>query len=125
MKPAMAIKRIDAMILYANDLERTVHFYRELGLPLEEEDHGSGPLHYALDLGGAHIAVFAGKPGQAPARGAAGGAVLGFQVDSLEESFARAKAAGASVILEPQKVSWGARCLIGDPDGRVVELNQA
>jgi len=39
--------RIGALVLFASDLERTVAFYRVLGVPLHVDDHGEdeGPLH--------------------------------------------------------------------------------
>jgi uncharacterized glyoxalase superfamily protein PhnB len=121
----MALKYLDSLILYSSNLSKTVEFYTKLGLPLEHEDHGSGPVHYACELQGAHIAIFESKPGDALKRGFGGATQFGLQVDSVDETFQIAIKAGAKVIIEPQSAPWGKRAIIEDPDGRPLELNQA
>lgn len=119
----MSVKFIDSLILYAADLKRTCEFYSRLGVPLEEEKHGDGPVHFAGELGSAHIAVFAAKPGNALKRGEGGATQIGFRVDSVEKALA--SVAGAKVLIPLQEVPWGKRAVIEDPDGRPVELNQS
>ena len=120
----MGIKHIDALIMYASDLKKTVEFYRKLGVPLETEEHEEGPLHYACELGHAHVAVYESKPGAALMRGFGGASQFGLRVDSLEETYGIAVAAGAKTIIAPMTAPWGRRAVIEDPDGRPVELNQ-
>jgi lactoylglutathione lyase len=124
MKPRMAISFIDSLILHSSRLEKCAAFYRELGLSLEHEQHGDGPVHYAGELQGAHIAIYEAKPGTAGARGIGGATQIGFRVSSLEETFRLVVEAGAKVLVEPQTVPWGKRVVVEDPDGRPVELNQ-
>lgn len=115
---------IDAAIFTAADPVKTTAFYRALGLPLEEERHDDGPPHFACDVGGAHIAVYGAAKGRSrPARKHA--AMLGFRVESLAKTLASLRRAGAKVLVEPQTVPWGRRAIVGDPDGRKVELNEA
>ncbi len=121
----MGIRSLDALILYSEDLNKSVEFYRKLGLPMEAEDHGDGPVHYACELNNAHVAIFEAKPGQALKRGSGGAMLFGLQVDSLEETLGFAVAAGATILIPRQNVPWGERAVIEDPDGRPVELNQA
>ena len=45
------VKSIDAVILSTARVRETVAFYRVIGLPLDEELHSEGPLHYAGELG--------------------------------------------------------------------------
>lgn len=117
---------VDAVVLHCADLERSAGFYRELGLPLKHEDHGGGPVHYACELGPVHFALFAaGAGGEALARGTAGAGMVGLQVASVEDAYARALAAGGEGVQEPDDFPWGRRALVKDPDGRVVELNRA
>lgn len=96
-----------------------------LGLPLEKERHESGPVHFACEIAGVHIALYAGRSGEALKRGDGGAAQFGFQVESVDEAVEAAKAIGASVLIEPEEAPWGRRAVVQDPDGRPVELNQA
>lgn len=116
---------VGALIMFAGDVDATVAFYRTIGIPLEEESHGEGDVpHYACDIGGCHVAVFPGEPGDGPASGfrSVGSAFAGFVVSSVEDAVAQAMASGAPLIEEPVQRHWGVRALVGDPDGRVVEL---
>jgi hypothetical protein len=62
MKP-----RLGSLILFSSRIEDEVAFYRSLGVPLEPEVHDEdGPIHYACDLDGAHIALYESSPGEAP-----------------------------------------------------------
>ena len=120
------VERIDALVLSTARLQQTGAFYRALGVPLEEERHEEGPLHWACDLGGAHFAIYeTAEPGDAPGRGLGGSTLFGLRVASLEDAFAAAAAAGGTVLVPPQDVPWGRRAVVADPDGRPVELNQA
>lgn len=119
------IRGVDALVLWTPRLAEAAAFYRALGLPLEEERHDDGPVHFACELGPVHFALYASPPGQAPGRTAGGATQLGFRVESLERALAAARAAGAPVVVEPQEVPWGRRVVVLDPDGRAVELNEA
>ena len=48
---------IASLVLFTGDFEGTAAFYRALGLPLIDEDHGDGPRHLAIELGPVHFAV--------------------------------------------------------------------
>lgn len=124
MKRSPRAPFIDAAIFTAADPRRTVAFYRALGLPLEEERHDDGPLHFACEVGGAHIAVY-GAPKGKRRPGRTHGAMLGFRVGNLVKTLGALKRTGAKVVVEPQKVPWGRRAIVQDPDGRKVELNEA
>ena len=107
----------------AADPVRTAKFYRAVGLALEEERHDDGPLHYACDLNGAHFAVYGAAGRRKPARVHA--AMLGFRVASLAKTLLALRLIRAKVLVRPQKVPWGRRAIVQDPDGRKVELNEA
>lgn len=123
----MSVPELGALILFAGELGRVVAFYRALGLPLAEERHGTGPAHFACELGGVHLAVFAaadGAPGAPSAQAfrSAGSSFPGFAVASVERTVAELRALGAEVEQEPVRTPWGVRALVRDPDGRVVEV---
>jgi hypothetical protein len=61
-----------------------VEFYRTLGLPLVEEDHGDGAQHWACDVDDIHLAVLATDgAGDAPSYHEPGSTFCGFVVDDV------------------------------------------
>ena len=59
-------------VLFSGRVKETVAFYRALGVPLADEDHDDGPVHFAADMP-------AGLPhrGCGPGRAAGGGQSAG------------------------------------------------
>jgi catechol 2,3-dioxygenase-like lactoylglutathione lyase family enzyme len=112
------------IVLRAADLEATRAFYLALGLPLAEERHGNGPLHYSADLGGTVLEIYPGRPGSAPDRGSGGATLHGFRVASLGAALAALEALGAPVVTPPRPSPWDLRAVVLDPDGRAVELSE-
>ena len=116
---------VGALVLYARDMQKTAEFYRTLGIPLEKEDHGEGPVHFATELGPVHYAIYPSlAPGSGPARHSAGDTFHGLYVDSLDAVKDRLKAIGASMLSDHEIMPWGCRLVARDPDGRAVEVNQ-
>ena len=124
MNSPLPLPYVDALVLSCSDLEAARRFYVAIGLPLEGEAHGRGPLHYACELGPVHFALCGAEgPGAAAPRSQAGGSLAGFQVASVEATFAATLEAGGVEVQAPADYPWGRRALVRDPDGRVVELN--
>jgi lactoylglutathione lyase len=118
---------VASIAVFTEHLAETTAFYRALGLRLEDEDHGDGAVHAAVDVAGVHVAVFpaSGASGiVAPGWRAGGSTFVGFWVPSLEAAVRAARATGADVLVEHQDREWGCRSVVTDPDGRAVELNQ-
>ena len=116
---------VGSLILFSGTYEKSVTFYRALGLPLDGEEHGDGQVHLACDIGGVHVAVFDAK--SAPARPSSefrspGSSYFGFTVKNVAEVLERLRALEAPVRQEPEMFPWGMRALVEDPDGRVIEL---
>lgn len=113
------------MVLFAADAARTIAFYRALGVPLADEDHGDGVVHAAADVGGVHVAVFQGDAaGEQLGWRRQGSTFAGFYVASLELTVVALEALGAKVLQLHQHRDWGCRVVVEDPDGRAVEINQ-
>ena len=121
---------IASVVLYAADFEATVAFYRAVGLPLEDEDHGDGPVHAAIELGDVHFAIYPAENaspdsgsavGHAVPHRAAGSVFPGFYVDSLD---AVTQALTGSIVRDHEQMPWGCRVLVLDPDRRTIEINQ-
>ena len=49
---------VSSIVLFSPQLDRTIAFYRSLGVELQEEDHGDGLTHAATEVGDVHVAVF-------------------------------------------------------------------
>jgi lactoylglutathione lyase len=116
---------VASLVLYANDPARTGAFYTALGLRLEPEDHGEGPLHLAVELGTVHVAIYpAESPGNAPKRRQGGSSFPGFYVESLDEVPATLQELATPILSGHENMPWGCRVVVEDPDGRAVEVNQ-
>jgi catechol 2,3-dioxygenase-like lactoylglutathione lyase family enzyme len=116
---------VGAIVLYANDVERTATFYRALGLHLDLEDHGEGPTHYATELGSVHVAIYpATAPGSSRPRRSGGDAFHGFFVDSLDYALSALTSLKTPILSVHEVMPWGCRFVFTDPDGRPIEVNQ-
>jgi lactoylglutathione lyase len=114
-----------SLVLYAASPAATAAFYRALGLALEDEDHGEGPVHFAAELGPVHFAIYpAEAAGRAGERRAGGSSFPGFYVESLDHAAQALAQAGAPVLTSHQEMPWGCRIVAEDPDGRAIEINQ-
>ncbi len=114
-----------SLVLYAADPAATAAFYRALGVMLEDEDHGEGPVHFAAELGPVHFAIYpAAGPGRAPPRQAGGSCFPGFYVPSLDQAARALAGLGAPLLTRHEVMPWGCRVVAEDPDGRPVEVNQ-
>ncbi|WP_188194166.1 glyoxalase/bleomycin resistance/dioxygenase family protein [Nonomuraea sp. SYSU D8015] len=90
------------IVLYTDHLQECALFYISLGLPLQAEQHGNGPKHYAAELGATVFEVYPASDRRPPT----GSLRLGFRVP-----------AHAVVRRLPP-----GRHLLTDPDGRTVDL---
>lgn len=131
MCPRLRLGRISIMtemaslVLYAASPAATAAFYRALGLGLEDEDHGEGPVHFATELGPVHFAIYpAEAPGRAGERRSGGSFFPGFYVESLDHAVQAVTRAGARILTRHEQMPWGCRVVAEDPDGRAVEVNQ-
>jgi lactoylglutathione lyase len=114
-----------SIVVFTEQLDQTVAFYRALGFPLDDEDHGDGYVHAAGEMGSVHVAVFpADDPGNAAEWRTAGSTFVGLWVPSLEAAMSALEALGAEILHGHQEREWGCRVVVADPDGRAVELNQ-
>lgn len=116
---------VASLVLFANNASRTAGFYRAAGVPLEEESHDDGPLHWAAELAGVHVAVYAADDaGMAPGLRGPASTFPGLYVDSLDEIRTALEATGATIMDDHQVRPWGCRFIAEDPDGRAIEINQ-
>lgn len=115
---------MSSLVLFAADVDAAARFYRAVGVPLEHEDHGEGPVHFAAELGPVHFALYpATGPGRAPERRSAGASFAGVYVESLDDTLRDLTALGAPLLSSHEVMPWGCRFVVEDPDGRAVEVN--
>jgi catechol 2,3-dioxygenase-like lactoylglutathione lyase family enzyme len=115
--------------VFAGDLDRSLTFYRLLGLPVPD----SGEPHVAVELPGGNTLAFdkdetiaAMHPGWAPPSSPDSRLALAFGVDApaeVDALFEKVTAAGFSGLLKPYDAPWGQRyATVADPDGNWVDL---
>lgn len=118
--------RVDYVILYVEDLDRSIAFYHEMvGLHLKLREHGYAELVTEGTKFGlferAKLPELIGRD----ARAGGPGGEIAFLVEDVDGEAARLRAAGAEILRGPIDRLWGHRTLhLLDPDGFVVELAQ-
>ncbi|HLF05652.1 MAG TPA: VOC family protein [Thermoplasmata archaeon] len=122
------VTRLGVTILFTDRPARMVGFYRAIGVPLVEETHEGGPLHWACDVRGIHFAIFASRARrntrQASRHRSPGSTMIGVYVDSLPKALRAVRRLRARVVRGPERRPWGRRIVVLDPDGRGVEITQ-
>jgi catechol 2,3-dioxygenase-like lactoylglutathione lyase family enzyme len=116
--------------IFAKDVERSIEFYRLLGLPVPEPE-GPDP-HVDVELPGGNRLSFDAEqtitgmhPDWTPP-GSAGRVALAFRLDSpagVDTMFEQLITAGHPGSLNPYDAPWGQRyATVLDPDGNIVDL---
>ena len=114
-----------SLVLFAASPATTMAFYRAVGLELEAEEHGDGPVHFATELGSVHFAIYPAEvAGRASERRSGGSVFPGFYVESLDRAAEALARVSAPMLTGHQEMPWGCRVVAEDPDGRAVEINQ-
>lgn len=114
----MAEPSIRLLVLKTQNLADVCRFYQSLGLAFSEEQHGSGPVHFAARLGDAIFEIYPLAAGQVTDTTTR----LGFSVADLDEAVSNAGNNGGRVVKQPFDSAWGSIAIVTDPDGRTVEL---
>ena len=116
----MNVQRLNAVLIDSSDAWRLVAFYRDkVGLPLEEDRHGSEP-HWACFLGGLHFAIHQKEGLQSLPRNTA----ISFAVADVDEAIADLKRGGVVIEIEPQTRPFGRLAALRDPDGNLIYVHQ-
>jgi catechol 2,3-dioxygenase-like lactoylglutathione lyase family enzyme len=120
----MVQSSLSLLVLRTEDLDRSVRFYRALGLEFAQEQHGDGPVHYACELGETVLELYPARPGSAPERRTAGATMIGFRVDSLSQTMHALAELDVAVLTAPSQSSTPSRAVVQDPDGRAIEIQE-
>jgi len=114
-----AVTAVNLVVIRSIQPAASVEFFKILGLKFAEEQHGSGPVHFAAEVGDVVFEVYPAKDREAVAD-----VRLGFRVADLSATLAALRAAGAAIVAEPKLTTWGLRAVVADPDGRKIELTE-
>ncbi len=120
-----------AVQIFAHDVQRSIAFYRLLGLPVPEPPEGPDP-HVDVELPGGNRLSFDAEqtitgmhPDWTPPN-SAGRVALAFGLHSpaeVDTMFERLTEAGYPGPLKPYDAPWGQRyATVLDPDGNIVDL---
>ncbi|HKY42983.1 MAG TPA: VOC family protein [Pyrinomonadaceae bacterium] len=117
------IEFVSAVLIYSTNVDRSSQFYGDvLGIPLEEEIHGEGPVHYGCELGDIHFAIHPST--EISATGEAGHRFkLAFTIFSTEALLERLSLHGIP-ILYSKKTEFAVFTAIRDPDGNHLEFTE-
>ena len=110
---------LSLIVLKTNQLEVVAHFYESIGIELVEEQHGTGPLHYAARLGGTVLEIYPLAEGAADST-----TRLGFVVEDLGAVMECLWRRELAPLKKARQTEWGLCRVVKDPDGRSVELYQ-
>ena len=113
--------RMNLIVVRSLEPSRTLAFYKMLGLDFHEEQHGSGPVHWAADLDGLVLEIY-------PAKSAEEVNVttrLGFDVNDAASVLNTLQLSDVKIISDLKQTKWGLRAVVRDADGRSVELVQS
>jgi lactoylglutathione lyase len=117
----MADVSLSLIVLRSANIDAALKFYQAIGLTFVQEQHGSGPVHYACEMGKTILEIYPAEAGTAPERKSGGATMLGFSVASVDEILAQLS---TTIITPPKDSAWGRRAVVFDPDGRAIELNE-
>jgi len=122
---SLQIQRLDYIIIYVSDMQRSTGFYRDLlGLSLKF----SSPSWTEFATGSTTIALHPARDAaQSSIKGLspAGQAQLGFQVDNLNSVYSSLQAQGVEFSMTPkQQPEGGIVAVLHDSDGLGITLRQ-
>lgn len=113
--------RIAVVSLWAEDVPRTAHFYRDaIGLPLMPH-HGDRP-HF--DLGGCYLVILKGRPSPPLDTTPARFPLIAFAVDDLDAAIERLELHGVERPWGVESDTDSRWVMLTDPAGNLIELVQ-
>ena len=112
---------LSLLVIKTHQRDKHKDFYSTLGLEFVEEQHGSGPLHYAAKLSHGVFEIYP-LPDEAESDSSTR---VGFNVLDLATTLTTLHNAGFCEPKSPKQTPWGLRAVVHDPDGHAVELYQS
>jgi lactoylglutathione lyase len=113
------LPRLAFVTWFSTDPQLAASFYACFGITFRQEQHGSGPVHFAFTSEGLVIELYPTKEATLPQ---GSGTMVGFQVADADNAAAVARTNGFSIIEDVKATAMGRRVIVRDPDGRQVFL---
>lgn len=113
---------VNFIMFRTSQIEQVKDFYKGIGLILNEEQHGNGPIHYSYVQDQLVIEIYPGTEAKPPSWKDAGALMLGFYVENINKIIQSIDKLKGKVISNPSETIRGVRAVIEDPDGRRIEL---
>lgn len=114
------IKGIEVISLWAEDVAKTAHFYRDvLGLELDPHHHGGQP-HFKI--GDTYLTILKGKPNPAENPHPPRFPLFAFRVEDLDAAVERLTAHGIELPWGVEGQDHSRWVMIHDPAGNLIEL---
>ena len=110
---------LSLLVLKTHKIDVVRSFYETIGIVFVEEQHGTGPVHFAGHVGGVVMEIY---PLANSGEEADGTTRLGFVVEDLGDVLESLSRRNLSPPKQAKQTEWGLRCVVKDPDGRSVEL---
>ena len=108
------------IVLRATQPQALSSLYATFGCDFVRERHGSGPVHFACERGGAVLEIYPRSPDQ-PATSAVR---LGFVVDDLDRIGREIASHDVTVLSGPKLTARGRHLLVRDCEGHTIELTE-
>lgn len=112
--------RLNLIVIRSAEPSQTVSFYKILGLTFQQEQHGSGPVHWAADLDGIVLEIYPAKSADEVDTATR----LGFNVKNASAILNSLRLSNVEIVSDLKQTKWELRAIVRDSDGRSVELVQ-
>ena len=112
---------LNLVVIRAVNLQQSLQFYGWLGLEFAPHRHGTGPEHYACQLGTLTFELYP----RSDAAQSTSATRIGFRVNGLDALLEILQKHSVPIISPPKESPWGRRAVVADPDGHRVELVEA
>ncbi|MCA9109016.1 MAG: VOC family protein [Planctomycetaceae bacterium] len=116
----MTTSKLNLVVLRVRDLNQSRSFYEALGIVFTDEQHETGPVHLAAELGECVLELYPATSKRPPTVSTQ----LGFTVTSIEQTLAALLDVSAKVLSAPNDSSEPRRAIVSDPDGHSVHLTE-
>lgn len=117
-KSRFSNRGLGLLVIYSQDMNRSVEFYRSLGLQFEQHSHSPCGDHFASIDDGCVFEICQSKK----EKQATSPMTFGFHVTCVEQAVKEAAIRGGTIKREPHVAEWGRSATVTDPDGNSVLL---
>ena len=106
------------LVIRSPDIERSVAFYRALGMEFKLHSHGKGPKHYASETRGFVFEIYPQRDEKSHTTSTR----IGFNVESVDHSLKMLADLDVEIVTPAKDSEWGRCAVVRDLDGHAVEL---